>query len=100
RTWHDVDSLRPDGVVNVVVRKGQEPVATQIIYYHGELTELTEMQQVAANAAAHILESRLLDSLRQGMGATYTAQAGTELYRVPRLSYQSAISFQSSPAQA
>jgi len=97
--WADVGPIPPEGVITKLVRKGKEPVAQQVVFYTGNTAGATQDQALAAEAAAQILEERLLDKLREAMGATYGVSASTSLERVPRTRYRSQISFKSTPAQ-
>ncbi len=100
RTWKDVEPLPPDSVLTVVVHKGKEPVATQLVVYSGPADSTGPAVDIAANAAAEILQTRLLDTLREAMGATYGVNAESVVERVPRLRYRSDIVFKSAPGQA
>lgn len=100
RSWRDVDSLPPDTVVTVRIHKGKEPVATQVIEFTGPAAVADPETNDVADAAAEILQQRLLDTLREAMGATYSVSAETEISRVPGMRYRSVIDFKSSPAQA
>ena len=97
--WKDVQTYSPEGVINKIVHKGKEPVAQQVVFYTGNTESAAPDAALAAEAAAHILEERLLDKLREAMGATYGVNANTSLDRVPRLRYRSQISFKSTPGQ-
>ena len=99
-SWKDVGPYAPEGVITKVVHKGKEPVAQQEVYFTGNAEIAGPQSSLAADATAHILEERLLDKLREAMGATYGVSANTLLERVPRLRYHSKISFKSTPAQA
>jgi zinc protease len=100
RTWKDVEPLPPDSVVTKVVHKGKEPVAMQVSIYSGPADSTGPMIDIAANAAAEILQNRLLDTLREAMGATYGVNAESVVERVPRLRYRSEILFKSAPGQS
>ncbi|HEY4320450.1 MAG TPA: insulinase family protein [Gemmatimonadales bacterium] len=99
RMWRDIDSLPPDGIVNRVVYKGKEPVAQQTVYFNGPL-DSTQANALAGAAAGAILQQRLLDSLRQAMGATYGVSVDASTDRFPRIRYRAEIDFKSSPGQA
>jgi zinc protease len=95
--WKDVDPPNLEGVVTKTVRKGKEPVAQQLVLFQGPATATGPDARIAAAAAAGILETRLLEQLREAMGATYGVQASSEVGAVPRKSYSSTISFSSKP---
>ena len=100
RTWKDVGPLPPDGAITKIVRKGKEPVSDQEIRFTGPVTATDAMTTLAADAAGEILQERLLDRLREAMGATYGVEVSSGVDAVPRPGYHSTISFKSTPAQA
>lgn len=97
--WRDVEPLPPEGVITKVVHQGKAPVATQVIAFTGVAGSFTPDAELVAAATAHILQERLLDTLRQAMGATYGVDVNTSISRVPRRAYSTAITFKSSPQQ-
>ncbi|MGH7583339.1 MAG: M16 family metallopeptidase [Gemmatimonadales bacterium] len=100
RTWKDVEPEAPPGVITRTVHKGKEPVTRQVIVFTGPAERTDPAIDLAAAAAAHIIEERLLDTLREAMGATYGVNVATTVERVPRIRYRTLIQFNSSPQQA
>jgi zinc protease len=101
RTWKDVAPVPPEGLITKTVRKGKEPVAEQVVLFSGPVERpATETDDAAAAAAAEIIQERLLDQLREAMGATYGVDANTIIERVPRRRYRTLVEFKSSPQQA
>jgi len=98
--WKDVDPPNLDGVITKTVRKGKEPVAQQLVFFQGPTTATGPEARIAAAAAAGILETRLLEQLREAMGATYGVQASSQVNAIPRPSYTSTVSFSSKPELA
>ena len=98
--WKDVDPPDLDGVITKTIRKGKEPVAQQLVFFQGPITATGPESRLAAAAAAGILETRLLEELREAMGATYSVQASSEVNSIPRKNYTSTISFSSKPELA
>ena len=98
--WRDVEPRPPEGVITKVIHKGKAPVATQVIVFTGVTEPAGPETELVAAAAAHILEERLLDTLREAMGATYGVDVNSSISRVPRKSYSTVIDFKSSPQQA
>lgn len=92
--------LPPEGVYTKVVRKGKEPVAQQVIAYTGTLDRVDSRVEFRAYAAGEILQTRLLETLREAMGATYSVEVSGVVTAQPRRQYATAIAFQSTPAQA
>lgn len=100
RTWRDVAPLPPEGILTKVVRRGKEPVAEQVVLMSGPAVDVAPQEDLAASAAAEIIQERLLDRLREAMGATYGVDAETNLESVPRKRYRTIVQFKSSPQQA
>jgi zinc protease len=98
--WKDVGPPDLTGVISKNVKKGKEPVSQQLVFFNGAATATGPEERIAAAAAAGILETRLLEQLREAMGATYGVQASSEVSSVPRKSYNSTISFSSRPELA
>lgn len=98
--WRDVEPLPPEGVLTKVVRKGKAPVASQLIVFTGPANPGGPESELVAAAAAQILQERLLDKLREAMGATYGVDVTTSISRVPRKAFNTTIDFKSSPQQA
>ena len=96
-SWRDVDPPNLEGVITKTVHKGKEPVAQQLVFFQGPVTATGPEARVAAAAAAGILETRLLEQLREAMGATYSVQASSEVLAIPRKAYTSTIMFSSKP---
>lgn len=89
----------PEGVITKRVLKGKEPTATQLVLFTGPTTAFDAQEELAADAVGEILQTRLLEKLREAMGATYGANAATSLDRIPALRYRSMIQFTSAPGQ-
>ncbi|MEP6589979.1 MAG: insulinase family protein [Gemmatimonadota bacterium] len=98
--WIDRKVRPPEGQVTKVVRKGKEPVSRQVVFFTGSTDATNAAAALAGDAAAQILETRLLERLREAMGATYSVNVSTNLTAIPRKQYQTVISFTATPAQA
>jgi len=90
----------PDGQISKVVLKGKEPVSQQVVFFTGAAIATDDAETLAADAAGEILQTRLLEKLREAMGATYGVEVGTSITAIPKKRYQTVISFTSTPAQA
>ncbi len=99
-TWRDVEPRPPEGLVTKIVRKGKEPVATQAIVFTGATEPGGPETELVAAASAQILQERLLDKLRESMGATYGVEVNTSVSRVPRSEFSTSIDFKSTPQLA
>lgn len=99
-SWRDVAPRTPAGVITKTIRKGKEPVAQQFGLFTGLTTPPDAMTELAAEAVGEILQTRLLETLREAMGATYSATAGITLERRPHGEYMGLMQFTSTPEQA
>ncbi len=98
-TWQDVKPRPPEGVVTRILHKGKEPVARQIVAFTGTPPSTDEAERLNADVAAEVLQQRLLDRLREAMGATYSVNVNVSIDRLPHAAYTSVIAFQSAPTQ-
>lgn len=97
--WRDVQPRPPAGVITKLIRKGKEPVAQQFAIYSGPAAMSDAQTELAAEAVGEILQTRLLETLREAMGATYGVNAFTQLSNQPHGEYNAMIQFTSTPAQ-
>jgi zinc protease len=98
-SWKDVAPRPPAGVITKTIRKGKEPVAQQFAIFSGATEPPDAMTEMAAEAVGEILQTRLLEALREAMGATYSVNAMTEVSRQPHGEYNAMIQFTSTPEQ-
>ncbi|MES2125561.1 MAG: insulinase family protein [Gemmatimonadota bacterium] len=98
--WVDRTPRPPLGQITKVIRKGKEPVSRQVVLFTGEAGATNAAAELAGDAAAQILETRLLERLREAMGATYSVDVNTHISAIPRKNYVTAIAFTATPAQA
>ena len=61
--------------------------------------EYNQTQRVAIRAMAEILQTRLLELIREDLGGTYSITAGAQYTKLPRPDYQIRIQFGSDPAR-
>lgn len=103
RDAHEAAKVRnpspPGGVYTKLVHKGKEPVAQQVVAFTGPLDRVDSWTEFRAFAAGEILQTRLLETLREAMGATYGVEASSLSTTRPRKQYVTVIAFQSTPAQ-
>ena len=98
--FRDVEPRPPEGTIAKVINKGKAPVATQVITFTGTTEPGGPETELVADAVGHILQERLLDKLREAMGATYGVDVNTSVSRVPHNGFSTTIDFKSSPQQA
>ncbi len=68
-TWKDVGVKTPAGVVEKRVEKGIEPKSEAAIVFSGPF-EFDQQHRVALRAMAEILQTRLLETIREQLGGT------------------------------
>jgi zinc protease len=95
-TWKDVGAREPTGVITKVVEKGIEPKSQAAIIFSGPF-EYTQDQRVAIRAMAEILQTRLLETIREDLGGTYSISANASYQRHPVASFVISIGFGCDP---
>ena len=97
-----VDSARavtpppPRGVIERIVRRGVEPKARTLIAYTGSC-EYSPESRVAIRGLIDAFELRLVETLREKLGGTYSPNVGGGCGRVPREEYGVQVQFESAP---
>ena len=86
----------PKGVIQKTVRKGVEQKATTNLYFTGACT-FTPEKRVELRALIEVFQIRLIESLREKLGGTYSPNVMGACNRTPRQEYQVRVQFQSSP---
>lgn len=99
-TWRDVSPPFLKDPVAKVVHRGKEPLALQIVLFGGPTPDASDAMATATNAAGSILETRLLETLREAMGATYSVNVSAGVLPQPRKARIGSINFTSAPDQA
>jgi zinc protease len=94
--WVDRGIRPPDGVVEKVVKKGQEPKALTRILFHGPAV-VTAPERVAFNAMREVLDIRLREVLREDKGGTYGVQVGGTITALPEPRYSLVLQFGAAP---
>ena len=95
-SWKDVGVRTPVGVVEKKVEKGIEPKSLSAIVFSGPF-EFNQTQRVALRAMAEILQTRLLEAIREELGGTYGINASPGYERIPNPTYSITIQFGSAP---
>jgi zinc protease len=89
----------PTGVITKVVRKGVEQQATTAMFITGDL-EWTRERSMHTTFISEILQIRLRERLREDLGGTYGASAGTSIERWPAGRFTTSVQFGSAPGRA
>jgi zinc protease len=95
-TWKDVGVPTPKGVVEKRVEKGIEPKSETAIVYSGPF-DYTQQNRIVLRALTDVLETSLLETLREDLGGTYSVQVQPDMSKNPRGEYSVEIDFGSSP---
>jgi len=95
-TWKDVGAKLPTGVIEKRVEKGIEPKSQTAIVFTGPF-EYDPVHRAALRAMTQILQMRLLESIREELGGTYSITANASAEKYPRPEYELAIQFGSDP---
>jgi zinc protease len=98
-TWKDVGVKLPTAIVEKRVEKGMEPKSRAAIIFSGPFV-WDQNQRVAIRAMSDILQNRLMEVIREELGATYGISASAGYYKFPRPEYSISINFGSSPERA
>jgi zinc protease len=101
-TWKDVGARPPAGLITREVAKGIEPKSQATIIYTGALPPgfaFTQDARAALRAMGEILQTRLLDTIREDLGGTYSITARAGAQRIPNPEFSVTISFGCDPAR-
>jgi zinc protease len=98
-TWKDVGVRPPTGPVEKRVRKGVEPKAQTLALFHGPATFSPE-ERHSLRSLSEFVEMKLLESLREALGGTYSVSVGGSLQRVPLQQFSITVAFGSAPERA
>ncbi len=95
-SWKDVGVRTPATIVEKRVEKGIEPKSLSAIVFSGPF-EYDQTHRVAIRAMAEILQTRLLETIREELSGTYGINATPGYERVPNPTYSVTIQFGSAP---
>ncbi len=97
-TWRDLGVAPPGGVVEKTVQKGIAPKSQVAIVFSGPF-EYDEAHILALRTMSLLLQSRLLDTIRQELGGTYSITVTPRADRFPRPEYTVRIDWTCDPAR-
>jgi zinc protease len=95
-TWKDVGVTLPSGVVEKTVAKGIEPKSRAAIVFSGPFV-FDQQHRAAIRAMSEILQTRLLDLIREELGGTYSIISQASYQKYPKPEYSITIQFGCSP---
>jgi zinc protease len=97
-TARDLGITPPRGVVEKTIEKGIAPKSEVAIVFTGPF-QYDDEHRLAMAAMALVLQSRLLDTIRQELGGTYAINVEPDVDKVPRPLYTVRIDWTSDPAR-
>jgi len=97
-TWRDLGITAPRGVIEQTVRKGIAPKAEVSIVFSGPFS-YDDGNKLALRTMVMLLQSRLSDTLREELGATYSITADAQTMKYPRPEYRVRIEWTCDPAR-
>ena len=74
--WRDVGIRYPKGVVSKVIRKGKEPKASVRLAFTGEVSEISDLDEVQVGQLTKALAIKLREVLREDAGGVYGVGVG------------------------
>ncbi len=98
-TWKDVGARTATGVIEKRVEKGIEPKSLNAIIFSGPF-EYEQADRVAIRAMSEVLQTRLLETIREELGGTYSISASPGYQRIPNPEYSISIQFGCAPERA
>jgi zinc protease len=97
-TWRDLGIEPPRGVIEKTIEKGVAPKSQIAIVFSGPF-QYDEPHVLALRTMTLLLQSRLLDTIRQELGGTYSITAAPTATKIPRPEYTVRIDWTSDPAR-
>ncbi len=95
-SWKDIGVKLPAGVVEKKVEKGIEPKSRAAIVFTGPFV-FDQEKRVAIRSMSEILQTRLLELIREELGGTYSITAAYGFQKFPKPEYSITIQFGCSP---
>jgi zinc protease len=97
-TWRDLGITPPAGIIDKTIQKGIAPKSEVAIVFSGPF-DYDDAHKLALRAMILVLQSRLLDTIRQELGGTYSITANPDTDKYPRPEYSVRIDWMCDPAQ-
>jgi zinc protease len=97
-TWRDIGIAPPAGVVEKTIEMGIAPKSQVAIVFSGPF-EHDDQHVLALRTMTLLLQSRLLDVIRQELGGTYSITATPDAEKFPRPRYSVRIEWTCDPAK-
>jgi zinc protease len=97
-TWKDPGVRYPKGVVTKRVEKGLEPKSQAVTVFTGPF-QYDPAHRAAIRATSMLLQNRLIETLREDLGGTYSVSVSPEYDKIPVAQYAISIEFGCDPAR-
>ncbi len=94
--WKNLHIETPDGVIEKVVKKGQDEKSIQYIVFHGDFNYSSE-NQIELDAVGRILSTRLLEVIREEKSSVYSIGANPSTSVFPEEEYSVTIYYGTDP---
>ncbi|MCG6187660.1 M16 family metallopeptidase [Maribellus maritimus] len=94
--WKNLHIETPDGVIEKVVKKGQDQKSIQYIVFHGDF-DYNSKNRVELDAMGRILSTRLLEVIREEKSSVYSIGASPSSSKYPDEEYSVAIYYGTDP---
>jgi zinc protease len=94
--WVDLGISKPNGVIDKLVKKGEEDKSKQYIIFHGDF-DYTSQNRVQLDAMGRILSTKLLEVIREDKSGVYSIGARPSSSKYPDEKYTVSISYGTSP---
>jgi zinc protease len=95
-TWKDIGVREATGVVEKKVERGIEPKSETAIVFSGPFV-YDQTHRASIRAMSEILSTRLLETIREELGGTYSISANASFQKLPNSQYSITIAFGSAP---
>lgn len=97
--WKDVGARDAPGVIEKKVEKGIEPKSMTAIVFSGKF-KFDQPHRAAIRAMSGILQTRLLETIREELGGTYSITSDVTYRKFPNQEYSITVLFGSAPERA
>jgi zinc protease len=97
-TWRDLGIAAPTGIIDKTIEKGIAPKSQVAIVFSGRF-EYDDAHILALRTMSLLLQSRLLDKIRQELGGTYSITVAPSARKFPRPEYSVRIDWTCDPAR-
>jgi zinc protease len=97
-TWRDLGVAPPTGVIEKTVQKGIAPKTNVAIVFSGPF-EYNAANSLALRTMTLILQSQLLDTIREELGGTYSITVVPDADKFPRPTFSVRIEWTCDPAR-